>query len=91
MARYRKKPVVVEATQWRANERRFSGLRLPPLSNERDDIKVYCVAGGGRYYIDTLEGSMQVRDGDWIITGIEGERYACKDSVFQATYEPMDS
>ena len=26
--------------------------------------------------------------GDWIITGVKGERYSCKPDIFEATYEP---
>ena len=39
--------------------------------------------------IKTLEGVTVATSGDWIIIGVEGETYACKDSVFQATYEPL--
>lgn len=28
--------------------------------------------------------------GDWIITGIKGEQYPCKDEVFKATYEKVE-
>ena len=38
-------------------------------------------------FIETLEGVMRADPGDWIITGVEGERYPCKDSVFRKTYE----
>ncbi len=41
-------------------------------------------------WIDTLEGGHIVCPGDWIITGIAGERYPCKDSIFKATYEPVE-
>jgi hypothetical protein len=44
---------------------------------------------GGCYFIDTLEGLHVVSPGDWIITGIEGERYPCKPAIFAATYEPV--
>ena len=27
--------------------------------------------------------------GDWIITGVKGERYPCKPDIFEATYEPV--
>lgn len=40
-------------------------------------------------WIDTLEGGHIVCPGDWIITGVQGERYPCKPSVFEATYEPV--
>ena len=37
--------------------------------------------------IRTLEGDMTARPGDYIITGIKGERYPCKPDIFEATYE----
>ena len=36
--------------------------------------------------IPTREGVMTASPGDWIITGVEGEQYPCKDSIFQKTY-----
>ena len=38
-------------------------------------------------WIDTLEGGHIVCPGDWIITGVAGERYPCKPAIFAATYE----
>ena len=38
-------------------------------------------------WIDTLEGGHIVCPGDWIITGVKGERYPCKPDIFQQTYE----
>ena len=40
--------------------------------------------------IVTLEGAMQANPGDWIITGVHGERYPCKPDIFAETYEPAD-
>ena len=40
-------------------------------------------------HIPTLEGEMHVSDGDWIITGVKGERYPCKDDIFRMTYEQV--
>ena len=39
-------------------------------------------------WIDTLEAGHNVCPGDWIITGVQGERYPCKPDIFDATYEP---
>lgn len=39
--------------------------------------------------IDTLEGTMSARAGDWIIRGVQGEQYPCKPDIFDATYEPV--
>jgi hypothetical protein len=40
-------------------------------------------------YIETLEGRHEVTPGDWIITGVKGEKYPCKPDIFEETYEPV--
>lgn len=73
--KFRKKPIIVEAEQW------FVGKQIRG---------VYFGILRGVAYIDTEEGKMSIREGDWIITGIEGETYCCKDSIFKKTYEAID-
>ena len=41
-------------------------------------------------YIPTLEGIMHAAPGDWIITGVHGEQYPCKDDIFRKTYQPVE-
>lgn len=41
-------------------------------------------------WIDTLEGGHIVCPGDWVITGVAGERYPCKPDIFEATYTPAE-
>lgn len=41
-------------------------------------------------YIRTLEGDHLVSSGDWIITGIVGEKYCCKNHIFKDIYVPTD-
>ena len=73
MSRFRKKPIVVEAEQW-FPERQVAGV----------------VESAGEFgYIMTLEGGHYVSPGDWVITGIAGEKYPCKPHIFEATYEPV--
>lgn len=82
MAKYRKKPVVIEAIQFRAGE-------------QDSAFAADVVAGRVRYpedgtmLIDTLEGSMIARPGDWVIRGVKGELYPVKDDIFCATYEAV--
>ncbi len=111
MARFRKKPLVIEATQWFLNgdhpedgtevfeEGEFKGLplegkvvryyRRPDVDGARK-----CEHCGGRMHqhgwIDTLEGGHTVCPGDWIITGVKGERYPCKPDIFEATYDAVE-
>lgn len=39
--------------------------------------------------IHTLEGNMKANKGDYIITGINGEKYPCKPDIFIKTYEEV--
>jgi hypothetical protein len=80
--RFRKKPLIIEATQFFYSKRPW-----PEGVIEEEQGQFY-----GKYMdvgIRTPEGFMSVRNGDWIITGVEGERYPCKPSVFEATYEAV--
>ena len=40
--------------------------------------------------IETLEGTMKANIGDYIITGVKGEKYPCKPDVFNETYVAID-
>jgi hypothetical protein len=79
--KFRKKPVVVEAMQWDATVP--TGERLREWSDHR--VRHH---GGSICFIETLEGTMEARPGDWIIRGVKGEFYPCKPDIFEATYEP---
>lgn len=47
--------------------------------------------GGDIYFIRTggPNDNVTIHPGDWIITGVAGEKYPCKDEIFKATYEPV--
>ena len=82
MAKYRKKPVVIEAFQWRVGDTRpdwfVSARRAGTVGADNGD----------GCDIQTLEGIMHASAGDWIIQGVKGEIYPCKPDIFAATYEP---
>ena len=40
--------------------------------------------------IDTLEGIMQAKKGDYIIEGVNGEYYPCKPDIFKKTYRSLN-
>ena len=97
MAKFRKKPVVIEAEQYRLGledgfmtitEAGCHGLSMAGVNQPMCAMSI----GSGRDvpFIETLEGKHFISEGDWIITGVEGERYPCKDSVFKKTYEPVE-
>jgi hypothetical protein len=84
MEKYRKKPVVIEATQLINNE--FRSLDDIPLSDCKN-WKVGYDEQGFFVAIPTLEGEMKARNNDWIIKGVNGEYYPCKPDIFEKTYE----
>ena len=90
--RYRKKPVVIEAVQF-TEEMAKGMISLPEgvcLGRRSLGPPSDCFLYNYRFYIQTPEGSMNVEVGDWIITGIEGEKYPCKSAIFEKTYEIED-
>ena len=87
MAKYRKKPVVIEATQW------FKDGDHPAVVM-RDTYEQKKISPGITYVgkvpiVKTLEGEHIVTPGDYIITGVVGETYPCKPDIFLMTYEEV--
>ena len=91
MAKYRKKPVIIEAITFeelieygKAHADIFIE-RFPwsfeynghPIMYENDQC----------YIIPTLEGEMNFTPEDMLITGVNGEIYPCKIDIFEKTYE----
>lgn len=101
--KFRKKPVVIEAVQWfpPGDERhdptmlshRKGNAADPPDYLQIGDIWQFSTIpgmGDHIFMIKTLEGDLKVSPGDWIITGVQGEKYPCKPDIFEATYDPVD-
>jgi hypothetical protein len=87
---YRKKPVVIEAVQW------YPDVDLPaPFDQAVIEKRVgHIISKDHRadtpfdwWAITTLEGEMRIEPGDWLIRGVKGEFYACRDDIFTMTYE----
>ena len=78
--KYRKKPVVIDAVKWVP----CKGICSPHVDS---DGVTHTITECG---IQTLEGFMRLKKGDWIITGVEGERYPCKGHIFEKTYEKVE-
>lgn len=95
--KYRKKPVVIEALQWTGKNHRemFDFLTQDTFKDE------YMTVSGDHFYIDhnkvegglvikTLEGEHLATIGDYIIKGVKGEFYPCKEDIFHQTYEKYE-
>src|SRR5690606_28332557 len=99
MAKFRKKPVVIEAFQM-TKENRESNVDWPEWLHRAWNLSFTEVGavscedfpnskGHERMVIRTLERVMTVSWNDYIIRGVAGELYSCKPDIFAATYEPV--
>ena len=92
--KYRKRPVIVEATQW-FPDKEVTGVVLyqPPDAviggrghgEQRFEQDTY-------YAVTKIHGQVtRIEPGDWIITEPDGQHhYPCKPEIFAVTYEPAD-
>lgn len=94
MAKYRKKPVVVEAEQWFPLGLEVKGVFLyqPPdvIIGNRGIGPETRYPQEPYWAVTTIHGQVtRVSDGDWIITEPDGvHHYPCKPDIFAATYDP---
>lgn len=94
--KYRKKPVIIEAIQITEEMARAYLVDRKVLFPE--PVTLSSASGHDNYKridsfflsVETLEGKMIGGLGDWIITGVKGEKYFCKPDIFEATYEPVE-
>ena len=77
--KFRKKPVVIDAVQ-------FNRPGDHPAVVETSDSPT----GFGIHTLEHTAIKHEVTPGDWIITGVKGEVYACKPDIFEQTYEPAE-
>lgn len=85
--KYRKRPIEIEAIRFVDPESAESIVRWAG----EDRISPEFPEEGGPMpallHVQTLEGIMRCRPGDWVIKGVAGEFYPCAADIFRATYE----
>lgn len=86
--RFRKPPVEVLAVQWDgtniAELDYFTAARFDAFTEpDPDDPEATAAVLDARHSTWVL-----MRTGDWVVKGVQGEFYPCRDDVFRATYEP---
>lgn len=93
MNRYVKKPIVIEAVKWKG----FNNDEIKDFAG--DSVKIEVIREGDAdngippsvdCSIETLEGVMKANVGDYIIKGVNGEFYPCKQDIFEKTYDKAD-
>jgi hypothetical protein len=79
MPKFRKRPIVIDAVQF------FKLGDHPAVIADPSSP-----TGLGMHTLEHTGSNFEVTPGDWIITGVKGEVYACKDDIFMATYEAVE-
>ena len=94
LGRYRKRPVEIDAVQWDGTNESATPIINWILSNggsatyQCDGDTCTDIPDEDHHIaIPTLEGTMRVSPGDWVIKGVQDEFYPCKPDIFAATYE----
>lgn len=92
MAKYIKRPIVIEAFKFYEDympDWFFEKVTANEVVLRNCDYKQYSI---DEVYceIKTLEGVMRANGGDFIIKGINGEIYPCKPDIFKRTYKLVD-
>lgn len=92
MAKYRKKPVVIDAVLYSGyNGNSFVFDEAPEwFTNSIGDYSLVFDNSDEQLKVNTLEGEMIVSPGDYIIRGVKGEIYPCKPDIFEMTYDAED-
>ena len=86
MAKYRKKPIIIEAIKFTGrNDKEI--MKFCPTARDPEDIKPNLI-------IPTLEGEMLISVGDWVIEEPfptdDRKFYPCKPDIFESTYEKVE-
>lgn len=53
-------------------------------------IPISCIQIHEPFTVDSLEGKVKGKAGDWLMVGIKGERYICSNEIFMATYDIIE-
>ena len=68
----------------------FKANQIPDLAFKeaiKKPLRVKCVQINEPFTIETLEGTLKGKAGDWLMVGIEGEMWAIDDGIFKKTYD----
>jgi len=53
-------------------------------------IPIQCIQIDEPFLVETLEGTMKGKSGDWLMVGIHGEMYPIDNTIFKKTYNLLE-
>ena len=57
------------------------------LTAKKKPIAIKCSQISEPFEVETMEGIMTGKAGDWLMIGVDGEKYVCDDAIFRKSYE----
>ena len=86
--KYKKKPIAIEAFQWTGGPDQVEDPEWIVDKIKDGTVTFYDLDNSEvMLYIQNIDGTNMVSQGDYIIKGIKGEIYSCKPDIFEMTYE----
>jgi hypothetical protein len=87
MNSYRKKPIEIEAIKWDGTDE----MALEIASNNDFEGMIDFKTGEfGGFYVETLEGRMEVTATDYVIKDKHGDYHILAEEVFELIYEKLN-
>lgn len=68
----------------------FKANKIPDFAYKeaiKKPLRIKCVQIHEPFTIETLEGTLNGKTGDWLVVGVEGEMYAIDNAIFKKTYD----
>lgn len=53
-------------------------------------IPIKCVQIDEPFEVESMEGLVKGKKGDWLMIGIHGEKYVCDAAIFKKTYDIIE-
>lgn len=69
---------------------KFQKDKLPELDFKKaikKPLEIRCVQIDEPFEVETMEGKLQGKKGDWLMIGVRGEMYPIADAIFKETYD----
>ena len=90
MARYRKKPVVIEAVKYLGHGNVENRETPDWVWDAFENGTLVATNDSYPLRVKTLAGQVVISPGDYIMRGVKGELYPCKPDIFEQTHEPVE-
>ncbi len=91
MAKFRKKPVTIDAIQFNGEINELITFVNSFGSDGQNTILERNTENQKKTVVTTLEGDLEIKPQAWLIRGVKGEFYACDNEIFLMTYDKEDS